>query len=238
MKAQGTTAYARQAGWGALLIAAMLLGGCAGASVTHSTAPADLSKPDVVVVNNFAVNAAEVKLDRGLMATAMRDAGNRSLSDEENKIGWIVADRLASSLVQELKSAGINAVRGGTVQGTELTAYLNGEFVTIDQGDQTKRTWVGFGLGGSELRTRIQVLQNGKLVAQGETATSSSMKPGMLVSLGAAGAVGSVVPIVVGGVSVGITEGMLSAIEADAKRTAKEIAKTVQQGYKQRGWLH
>src|SRR5882672_9090719 len=150
-----------------------IIGGCAKANVENVKAtPSYLAKPDMIVVNNFAVNPADVKLDRGLMATTMRDDGNRTPNQEEIQIGNLVAEKLAATLVEELREVGIAAARPGpTIKPTDTTVILNGEFLTVDQGNQTERVWIGFGLGGSQLRTRIQALQGGQLIAQADTST-------------------------------------------------------------------
>lgn len=220
------------------LLIASIIGGCAGATVRPTLrAPDSSPRPDMIVVYNFATTSAEVALDRGVMATAIRDSSGKSATSEEQQVGHLVAEKLAAALVEELRAVGIRAYRAGTVQPTATTALLAGEFLTIDQGNQTKRVWVGFGLGGSELRTRINVFQNNRLVAQGETATTSSLKPGMLVSLGASGVAESAAPAVVGAGVTGVSEAFLATVEADARRTAKEVAKRLQAAYRERGWL-
>jgi Domain of unknown function (DUF4410) len=220
-------------------IALLIMGGCASARVDQTMRTiSPLPKPDMVVVYNFAVTASEVKLDQGIMQKAMRDSDSRSVSAEENKVGHMVADKLAGSLVEELRKVGIPAVRASSLtRPSGTTALITGQFVTVDQGNQTARFWVGFGMGGTELRTRIQVIQGGQLVAEGETSTRSNLKPGMLVSLGAAGAAESVAPIVVGAAGSVVTEGFTGTIEADAKRTAEQVAERVKQAYQNRGWL-
>jgi len=219
-------------------VAVVVLSGCAGANVATTKRGGAMTKPDVVVVNDFAVTGAEVNLDRGLMASAMRDNGPRSVNDEENRVGHVVAQKLSETLVDELRKEGINAVRAGDrAPMTPSTVVLKGEFVTIDQGDQTKRVWIGFGLGGSQIRTRVQALQNGELVAQAETNTHSNLKPGMAVSLGAGAAAESGATVAAGAASTGFSEVFLSTVEADARRTAQEIAKKIKDAYVERGWM-
>jgi hypothetical protein len=217
----------------------VILGGCATATVDQTKKTTEpLPQPDMVIVNDFAVTSAEAKLDRGMMAKVMRDSDSRSVSEEEDKIGHMVADKLSESLVEELRKVGVKAARAGSqVKPSESTIMLTGQFITIDKGNQTARVWIGFGMGGSELRTRMQISQGGKLVAEAETATKSSLKPGMLTSLGVGAVASTVVPIVVGGVATGVSEALLGTIEADAKRTAKEVAKKVEKAYRDRGWL-
>jgi hypothetical protein len=114
---------------------------------------------------------------------------------------------------------------------------LNGDFMSIDQGDQSKRVWLGFGLGGSEIRTRVQAMQGGQLVAQAQTTTNSSLKPGMLTSIGVGAAAESGAAVAVGAAGTGLSEAFLTTVEADARRTAKEIAKKMKTAYVERGWL-
>ncbi len=217
----------------------MILGGCATAKVDQTkktTGP--LPRPDMVIVNDFAVTSAEVKLDQGVVSKVMRDSDSRSVSEEENKVGHMVASKLSEFLVEELREVGIEATRASSqVRPSSTTLMLTGQFITIDEGNQTARVWVGFGMGGSELRTRIQAMQDVRLIAEAETVTKSSVKPGMLTSLGIGAAASNVVPIVIGGVTTGVSEAFLGIVEADAKRTAKEVAKKVEKAYQDRGWL-
>src|SRR3954471_16252508 len=147
-----------------------VVAGCAKANVEAKGTGSFLHEPDMLVVNNFAVNPADVKLDRGMLATSMREDGNRPPSEEEAKVGALVSERLAATLVEELREVGIKAVRPGpAVKPTDLTIILNGTFLTVDQGNQSERVWIGFGMGGSQLRTRIQALQGGHVIAQADT---------------------------------------------------------------------
>ncbi len=222
--------------WGFTLV---MLGGCPKATVTQTKATlGPLPRPDMIVVYDFAVTPAEVKLDQGIMQKALRDSSSRAVSKEETDLGHAIANKLSEDLVAELRKAGIAATRAGLqVYPSETTVILTGEFVTIDEGDQTKRIWVGFGLGGTELRTRVQLIQGGQLIAEGETKTRSSLKPGMLVSGGLAAGAQSVVPLVVGGTAHTVSETVRGTIEADAARTAEQVAERVKKAYQERGWL-
>jgi hypothetical protein len=209
------------------------IGGCAGAKYQPEVMSGPLPKPDVIVVQNFAVTASEVQLDKGVAATAMRDTGPGAVTDEEERVGHVVSDQLAQSLVEQLREVGINAVRAGApIHTTSTTAFLSGEFLTVNQGNQSARFWIGFGLGGSEIKTHLQVVQNGVLVAAGETATKSSLKPGMVAGIAGGGA-----GLAVGAATGGFSETFLATVKADADRTAKAVAKQAKQAYFDRGWL-
>jgi hypothetical protein len=85
---------------------------------------------------------------------------------------------------------------------------------------------------------KVQVLQDGMLVTEGEVKTASSLKPGLLTTLGvgaAAGTIATAAPVS-GGLAVG-SEALLVSVEADAKRAAKAVAERLIQGYRDRGWL-
>lgn len=223
----------------ALPLLALLASGCASAQLSSvAVVQGALPKPDMIVINDFAVTAGEVKLDQGFAATAIRDAQGRQPKAEEVRVGRLVADKLAQALVKELNAAGIRAVRASAkLRPSQTTAILQGAFLSVDAGNQSARVWLGFGLGGSKLRTQLHILQGGRLVAKAQTTTNSGMKPGMLTSLGVAGVAGSVAPVVVGATATGVSEALLSTIEADASRTAKAVAKRIHKAYVKRGWM-
>jgi len=229
----------RMASFLLLLTISGLLTGCPKATVTPTYRTAGpLPQPDMIVVCDLAVNQAEVKLDQGIMQKAMRDSSSRAVSDEENALGHVVANELSNELVKELRDAGIAATRAGSqVRPSSTTVVLTGQFVNIDEGNQTARVWVGFGFGGTKLQTRIQLVQGGQLIAEGETSTRSSLKPGMLATGGVAAGASTVTPLIVGGTTTIINESYRGTIEADARRTAEEIVKRVKAAYQERGWL-
>jgi Domain of unknown function (DUF4410) len=205
-----------------------VIGGCAQADVESTSTSSFLHEPDMMIVNNFAVDPADVKLDRGQMAKTMREDGQRPPNAEEARIGELVSEKLAAALVDELREVGIKAVRTSPdIKPGDTTIVLNGTFLTVDQGNQTERVWIGFGVGGSQLRTRIQAVQAGQVVAQADTSTKSGLTPGMLANPGTAAAA-----------STGFSETVLATVEADARRTAKEVARKLRKGYQDRGWLN
>lgn len=225
----------------ALGICALLmnLSGCASADVDQVVrAGGNLPKPDFVEVHNFTTSHAEVQLDRGLSAKASRDMEGRTQTEEERRVGALVADAMTKHLVQELNKRGIRAYpAAGAPPRSAQTLAIAGQFISIDEGDRTKRVWVGFGLGGTQLHTRVSAYQNNQLVAQAQTSTTSSLKPGMLTSLGvgaATGGLGTAAAVGAGGATV--SEAFLGTVEADARRTAEAIAERIANAYAERGW--
>lgn len=214
--------------------------GCGSAEVTPTYRTAHyVYRPDMLVVYNFAVTPQEVSLDQGVAASALRDAQNRAQSQEEIQIGRAVSEMLARSLVDELRKVGVTAFRAHEIRGTSnTTIHLTGRFVSVDGGNQTLRTWVGFGMGRSELRTQFQFHQGRTFLGEAESVADSGLKPGMLTSLGvgaAAGSVGTAAAVGAGG--TGISEALLAGVEADAQRTAAKIADQIAERYRWRGWI-
>ena len=214
--------------------------GCAqtDVDVTRRTLNA-LPRPDRVVVRNFAVTRSEVELDGGIAPAMVRAVSGEVESTEAQKVGHAAADALADELTKKLVEKGIPAVRGDrSTRVSSTTAILVGQFRTLDEGNQTLRTLVGFGLGGSEVRTHTQVYQGGLLIAEADTSANSGYKPGAGVTLGvgaAAGTAATAAAVAVGTTTV--SELFMTSVDAGSRRTAREIADEIEEAYKKRGWL-
>jgi hypothetical protein len=224
-------------------LGALMVAGCAKATVTPTRQAAPtLPRPDRIVVHDFAVTPADVALDRGFGPRVMRDMGTASQTDEEVRIGQAVSKALTDNLVSKLREQGVYAERAGEAAPPgPTTASIVGQFLSVDQGDRTMRTLVGFGLGSSEVRTRVQVYQGAgptaRLVGEAETKTRGSLKPGMGVMLPVGAAAGTVATtaVVAGGTTI-TSEAFFATVEADAKRTAEAVAKRIVDYYRRHGW--
>jgi hypothetical protein len=202
-----------------------------------------LPKPDRVLVYDFAVTPDDVALDRGIGKKAIRGSGSAAQTAEEIRVGRAVARALSKNLVKELRNRGINAHHASQARPPEnTTASIKGRFLRIDQGNRSARTMVGFGLGGTQVRTLIQFYQgagrNTRLVGEAKTSTKSNLKPGLGVMLGVGAAAGTLAMAgAVGGTTTVASETVLATVEADAKRMAKAVAERVANFYRKRGWL-
>ncbi len=227
-----------------VIIGFVVIAGCASATgVPTQRASLTLPRPDRVLVHDFAVTPEEVALDRGILPRVMRVFGSDPQTKEESEVGKVVARVLSDSLVSELRGRGIEAhLATKSPPAGETTGSIRGRFVHIDEGDRTMRTVIGFGFGGSQLRTHVQIYQgpdsDARLVAEGDTVTQSGLKPGMgpLVGVGAvAGSVGTAAAV--SGATTVVSETFFQTVEADAKRTASEIADHMAAYFKERGWI-
>ena len=205
----------------ALWLVALFLAGC-GATTVTPTFPviSGLPRPDRVLVYDFAVTPDELEIKYGLDTQASGGTGSQAQTEEDIRLGKAFARALTDSLVGELRSRGIDAYRANDAAPPgENTASIKGRFLRTSQRDGT--TLAGFGLGGGEVRTQVQIYQgtglNLRLVAEAETATPSNLKPGI-------------------GITTVGNEAVLATVQADAKRTATAVVERITDYYKRQGW--
>ena len=206
------------------------------------TGKAPLPKPDRVLIYDFAVSEKDIKLNTGIGARLANMATGANENEEQVKVGKAVAKALSESLVKELNSLGLPVERA--TPGTRLndkTVAIHGQFLTIDEGNRARRMVIGFGLGGTEVRTKVQVFQGPEptpaLLEEFETQAESSKKPGMgpMAGVGVAATGAASSAAVAGG--VGAATEFNQTVEGDAKRTAKEIAKPLSRFFASQGWI-
>jgi Domain of unknown function (DUF4410) len=221
-----------------------LFAGCASTQVTtEGQAQAFFPKPDRVFVYSFAVSPDEVTLDKGISAVIERAAKGASRTEEEKAAGREVADALANHLVTEIRALGLPASRAvGEPPADGNTLTIRGQFISIDEGNRTERVIIGLGLGRTDVKTMTQVrsLQNGKktLMCEFSTEAKSGRKPGAAETMGAGAVAGHVVEsAVVTGAATTVSEVHGATVEADADRTAKDIAKQLKNVFVDQTWI-
>lgn len=235
----------KTAAWRLGLIGAVgLLAACTSSSSQVQTT-AELPKPQVIVVEDFAVQAGEVTLDPGLSGTIDETLeGNKRppSSADEAKVGRQVADALAQKLVIEIQDMGFDAERGsGLPAGVSSGLLITGQFVGVDQGNRTERVAIGLGAGRSDVRVRAQVFEataGGKtLVDEIEVDAKSGLQPGMAEMMGVGALAGHIVAstVVSGGLQAA-DESLGTSVVADSDRAAKGIAKQLSTFFAHQGW--
>lgn len=223
----------------------VLFAGCASTDVTsQSEYEGFLPKPDQVLVYDFAVSPDEVELNSGIAAdlqNLVEKAPPRT--DQERAIGRQVADALANHLVAEIQALGLPTRRASGPPPTKGSSLqIKGQFVSIDEGNQTERVVIGLGLGRTDVKTMTQVYDNGNgtniLVNQFGINAESGDKPGAAETMGAGAIAGhlAVSAVVSSGVAVG-SEAFSANVDADADRTAKKIAAQFKDLCLTEGWI-
>ena len=228
----------------AVLGALALFAGCTSGSSRIGTS-AELPRPQVVVVQDFAVGPGEVQLDPGLSGTideTLGAAGGPPPAPRQLQVGRQVADALADKLVVEIRDMGFQAQRGqGLPPGAATGLVVSGQFVAVDEGNRAERVAIGLGAGRSDVRVRTQVFEVGPrgrtLVDEIEVDAKSGLAPGMAETMGAGALTGHLVAstLISGGLHVA-DESLGTSVVADSDRAAKGIAKQLAQLFAEQGW--
>ena len=218
----------------AAVAAAVVLMGCAGASVDSTRlVPEDLPKPSIILVYDFTVDPADLE---------DADASAEAPSAEELELGRATAASLSEQLVAKLQEAGIPAARESELKPARRNAVLiRGQFLDVDKGSRLKRVVIGFGAGSSKLEARVQAYQalegGTRRIAEAEAVATGSKMPGMAIPVAGGAAAGTAA--VAAGVSGGmnIAKETRGGMDADAGHMAEQIAERIIAYYERNGWL-
>ena len=224
-------------------IAVAGLAGCARTSVENVNVKAlGLPRPQLIIVHDFGVSPSAVALDTAIGARILEVVKGNPEANEQLKIGQEVAGVVTENLVNEISKLGIptvQAAKATPVAGPSLS--IEGQFVTVDQGNRLRRAVVGFGAGASEVRTMVQVFENTndgrRLVEDFYTTVKSSRKPGFGPMAGAGAVAGTAATSVAVSAGVGIATAHSQTVEGDAKNTADEIVKVLKKFFAEQGWI-
>jgi hypothetical protein len=230
---------AMRGAFGALFF--VFLAGCAQTGIRRAALVADtnLPRPSRILVYDFAVNEQEVKEYQGIMRQqpVIKDAATR-----ERLLAQDVKDALAEELVDQLKPLGFvveRAPRGTKATGSDLV--IDGQFLTVDEGNPLSRLVVGFGTGSSVVQARAQLYQapEARKLLDFTTESDSGNLPGAAPALGA-GAVAA------GGVTAGmvLANAAMSGVrvyKSDIARMAAasgdQVARYLSEFFAKQGWI-
>jgi len=223
---------------------AVCLPGCAPTSVQETyQRDAPLSRPERILVYDFTGRADEVHLDRGIGAQVEDMSSGLSQTQQQIEIGRAAARTISQELVQRLNDMGMPAERAfGAPTRWGHALVVEGQFLSIDQGNRTERLVIGLGVGGSDMQTKVQVFVTSpgglQPVQDFSTNVASGLKPGMAETMGVGAAAGNLAASAVISAGVGIgSEAWSADVNAEAKRTAKAIAERMQTYFVEQGWI-
>src|SRR6185503_16136606 len=156
----------------------MLLSACGStdAEVVKRDNDNGLPYPSRILVYDFATSPAEVSLD-SVAADRLSGAGDDPQSTpQRQQLEHQIADVVANRVVAELQELDLPAMRwrGPPPAGNNIYT-LEGQFLTIDEGNAMQRMIIGFGVGGTELRVLVQAyrVNAGRKELLGEAEVSS-----------------------------------------------------------------
>jgi uncharacterized spore protein YtfJ len=219
------------------------LSGCGRTSVESVDVKAGgLPRPQLIVVHDFAVSASAVALDSAIGARALEAVKGEPEVQAHLRIGEEVAKVLTENLVKEIGKLGIPTVTAaGATPVTGRGLQIEGQFLTVDQGNRLRRAVIGFGAGASEVRTMVQVFEatseGRRLVEDFYTTAKSSRKPGFGPMAGAGAAISTVATSAAMSSGVGLATAHSQTVEGDAKNTADEIVRMLKKFFAEQGWI-
>ena len=220
------------------------IGACARVSTENVQRSADvLPRPQLILVHDYQVSPNEVQLDGALSSRIKRAVRGTPKTEDQLKVEQAVSRALTTTLVDEIRKLGIPAEparMASPVAGPTLS--IEGQIVSIDEGNKAKRLVIGLGAGASEVRTLTQVYETTSadghhLIEDFYTTAKSSRKPGFgpMAGVGAAAGLAATHIAVAGG--VGVATSLSQDVEADVKHGAKQIAKELAKFFVAQGWI-
>jgi hypothetical protein len=204
-----------------------------------------LSRPQRLVVYDFTSTTGNVQLGSGLggrLKEELGAAGGTAIPEQQLKLQQQITRTMTAQLVQEIRKLGLPA-EAAAMAGPAIDGQLSveGQFLTIDEGNRTRRLVIGLGAGASHVRVAVQVFQTlagqNRLVEDFYTNASSSKKPGFGPMAGAGAAAGAATAATAG-VGIGTTALMgPQDAESDTKEAAVAITKELARFFAKQGWI-
>ncbi|HXJ84713.1 MAG TPA: DUF4410 domain-containing protein [Candidatus Methylomirabilis sp.] len=224
-------------------LALATLAACARTSVQDVNVEArGLPRPALIVVHDFVVSPDAVVPDRAIGSRILDVLKDTPESEQRLQIARDVARVVTNDLVEEINGLGLPAVSAANatpVAGSTLA--IEGQYLSVDEGNRLRRMVIGFGAGASEVRTLVQVFEvtndGQRLVEDFYTTVKSSLKPGVGPMAGAGAAAGSVAATTALSGGIGVATAFSQTVEADARHAAQEIAKTLRKFFVVQGWI-
>ena len=213
-----------------------------------STGPVQMSsdrlpKPDLILVHDYLVSRDEVQLDSGVSSRLERAVKGTPEAEDQLKIAQQVSRALTKTLVDEIRKLGIRAEpAAATTPVVGRTVSIEGQIVSIDEGNKTRRLVIGLGSGASEVRTLTQVYEvtSGdahRLIEDFYTTTKSSRKPGFGPIAGFGAGLGMAASRAGAAGGVGVATELSQTVETDVQHGAKQIAKDLATLFVRQEWI-
>jgi len=220
-----------------LIIGCLLMAACANVKVTgrHQLALVPEIAPRTIYVGDFNLDPQSIKLETGLFPISPVSSTQSDESEtlfarlagmptERTVRARELVELMADSIVEDLRSLGLNASRVRANGAAPAESWLvRGTFVYTDEGNRISRALVGFGEGKTELETLIWLndMQGSAPRPFCELGTNarSSRGPGAITSIDPYEALGR---FMIGGLDLD------KNVMETARRIAREIAQTIQ----------
>jgi hypothetical protein len=225
----------------------LVLGACAKAhvDVTQSYTGEPLARPTRVLVQDFAIDPAEVRLDQGVRARITREMSDSSLSAAQQAAAAKARSALTAALVQRLNVYGLpaEAAPPGGDAAAGPSVIVQGQIVSEDEGNRTRRTLIGLGAGASELAVDAQVYYvqgtaAPRLLESFTVSGDSGQAPGAAETMGMGAAAGRAATSAAVGVGMRGANDYRSAGDDDnGRRAGQALAVDLGKFFAKLGWI-
>jgi hypothetical protein len=230
----------------AVLLLGLAVAACSQPHVqTTSVAMAGpLPPPAHVMVSDFAMNPAEVRLDSGVGAELRREFAAQPTSATQTQIAARAQAALAQTLARKLGGYGMPVERlppyAAPPPGTLL---VQGQITSLDQGNRTRRMVIGLGAGASSISASSQLYyatgpEAPEFLISFNASADSGHMPGAAETMGAGAAAQRAAE------SAAVTVGTHAAAEthrtgeeALADKLAEGLARQIGEYAASRGWI-
>lgn len=230
----------------AALFCAVVLGACASTDteVTKKLAKKDrdLPRPNMILVHDFAVSTSELTAGGAAPATLRGAVDDPNSNPQRESLEHQVAAIVAEDLVARLQDLDLPARRwSGPPPAGQGIYTIEGQFVTIDEGSAVARMIIGFGVGGTELKTLIQAYavegRGKRLLAEATVDAESSNKPGIAAMLPAGAAVSGIATAAAINTGIGVITEINTDVREGAEDTAEAIVDLMEPRLEKLGWI-
>jgi hypothetical protein len=224
------------------------LAGCGSdtdAEVTNKMSKKDrktLPPPTQILVYDFAVSPSEIPADSAARSELQGAGDDPYNNPQRTQLEHQVAAVLAEELVEELQDLDLPARRWRGPAPAGVGVYtIEGQFVTIDEGSAAARMIIGFGVGGTELKTLVQayvVEPTGKrLLAEATVDSESSSAPGLAATLPVGSAISGITTAAAINTGVGTIRELNTDVREGAEDTARAIVELMEPRMEQMDWI-
>lgn len=225
---------------------ALAAAGCSSAHMhTTSTAyTAALPPPTQVIVTDFAITPDQVRLDSGVGARLIRTFGSEPPTAEQLEAAQETRVALSETLVAKLRAYGLPAQRvAAEAVPPPGSLLVQGQFVSVDEGNRTRRTLIGLGAGKSSVSADAQLYYiadpaQPRFLQAFEGSADSGRMPGAAETMGASVAADRVATsAVLTGATHTAGERRRAGYEAEADKLADALAHRIGDYAVSQGWL-
>jgi hypothetical protein len=232
---------------GLIVAGPLLVAGCTAPQVAeqrHYRGP-PLRRPERIYVVQLGVQPGDVKLDSGVRERLMRSVSAQSDADARIAAGRQAAGAVAQETAAKLRDYGLPAehVVGVPAPLPGPTVLVEGHVLSVDQGNRTQRSVVGFGRGQSSVVIEVQVYYREgagapRLIDTFEANAASAPMPGAVGTMGGGLVVGRLAEsAAAAGVLRGVSEARSADTGAEGRRIGDALALRLGQLFADLGWV-